>query len=107
VTIFGAINTVIAGLLTFLKGSGLPDRLKISKTGWSNVREFIELRERDFSCDGCTWDVYEAVEKVVKMYDNVRAGADAGKPDGSPSGTRPTPMADRSTMTAGRGKEEQ
>lgn len=107
VTIFGAINTVIAGLLTFLKGSGLPDRLKISKTGWSKVREFIELRERDFSCDGCKWGVYEEVEKVVEMYNNVRAGADAGTPDGSPSGTRPTPRADRSTMTAGGGKEEQ
>lgn len=28
VTVFGAINTVIAGVLTFLKGSGLPNRLK-------------------------------------------------------------------------------
>jgi hypothetical protein len=107
VTIFGAINTVIAGLLTFLKGSGLPDRLKISKTGWSKVREFIEQRERDFSCDGCKWRVYEEVEKVVEMYNNVRAGADAGTPDGSPSGTRPTLRADGSTMTVGGGKEEQ
>lgn len=28
VTVFGAINTVFAGILTFLRGSGLPNRLK-------------------------------------------------------------------------------
>lgn len=28
ITAFGAINTIIAGFLTFLKGSGLPGRLK-------------------------------------------------------------------------------
>lgn len=28
VTVFGGINTVIAGLLTYLKGSGLPGRLQ-------------------------------------------------------------------------------
>jgi hypothetical protein len=107
VTIFGAINTVIAGLLTFLKGSGLPDRHKISKTEWSKVREFIEQRERDFSCDGCMWLVYEEVDKVVEMYNNVRAGADAGTPDGNPSGKRSTPRAGGlKTVVSGR-KEEQ
>ncbi|KAL9091585.1 MAG: hypothetical protein Q9159_001323 [Coniocarpon cinnabarinum] len=34
VTAFGAINTVIAGFLTFLKGSGLPNRLKYYRGEW-------------------------------------------------------------------------
>ncbi|KAI5927559.1 hypothetical protein F4810DRAFT_269942 [Camillea tinctor] len=49
VTAFGAINTVIAGFLTFLKGSGLPGRLKYYGNEWKKIREFIEQRERDFT----------------------------------------------------------
>lgn len=41
VTVFGAINTVFAGILTFLRGSGLPSRLKFYRLEWKRVREFI------------------------------------------------------------------
>ena len=34
VTVFGAINTVIAGFLTYLKGSGLPGRLQYFQHEW-------------------------------------------------------------------------
>ncbi|OBT82372.1 hypothetical protein VE02_08751 [Pseudogymnoascus sp. 03VT05] len=57
ITAFGAINTVIAGVLTFLKGSGLPNRLKYYHSEWKQVREFMEQRERDLSRPGCDLDV--------------------------------------------------
>ena len=81
VTVFGAINTVIAGLLTFLKGSGLPNRLKYYQSEWKRIREFIEQRERDFSRPGCQLDVYVVVEIVEKMYDDVKADLEATVPD--------------------------
>jgi hypothetical protein len=81
VTVFGAINTVIAGLLTFLKGSGLPNRLKYYQAEWKRIREFIEQRERDFSRPGCDLDVYAVVDIVEKMYDDVKADLEATVPD--------------------------
>ena len=67
VTVFGAINTVIAGILTFLKGSGLPNRFKYYQTEWKRVREFIEQRERDFSRPGCDLEIYGVVAIVENM----------------------------------------
>jgi hypothetical protein len=81
VTVFGAINTVIAGLLTFLKGSGLPNRLKYYQAEWKRVREFIEQRERDFSRPGCDLDVYAVMDIVENMYASVKADLEATVPD--------------------------
>lgn len=81
VTVFGAINTVIAGVLTFLKGSGLPNRLRYYQTEWKWVREFIEQRERDFSRPGCSLDVHAVVEIVEKMYEEVKMDLEASEPD--------------------------
>jgi hypothetical protein len=82
VTAFGAINTVIAGFLTYLKGSGLPNRLKYYGDEWKKIREFIELRERDFSHAGCTLDVYEVVHAIRQMYDNTKRDIEMNTPDG-------------------------
>lgn len=38
VTVFGAINTVIAGFLTYLKGSGLPGRFQYFQHEWTKVK---------------------------------------------------------------------
>lgn len=46
VTAFGAINTILASVLTFLKGSGLPNRMKYYHNELTKVREYIEQRER-------------------------------------------------------------
>ncbi|KAI1408876.1 hypothetical protein F5Y13DRAFT_171496 [Hypoxylon sp. FL1857] len=81
VTAFGAINTVIAGLLTFLKGSGLPGRLKYYGNEWKKIREFIEQRERDFSRAGCTLDVYEVVATVDRMYNHTKQEIEMNTPD--------------------------
>ncbi|KAI0890380.1 uncharacterized protein GGS22DRAFT_150735 [Annulohypoxylon maeteangense] len=81
VTAFGAINTIIAGLLTFLKGSGLPSRLKYYGNEWRKIREFIEQRERDFSRTNCTLDVYEVVAAVDRMYNNTKQEIEMNTPD--------------------------
>ncbi|RYP58314.1 hypothetical protein DL769_009007 [Monosporascus sp. CRB-8-3] len=81
ITTFGAINTVIAGFLTFLKGSGLPGRLKYYGNEWKKIREYIEQRERDFAREGCTLDVYEVVETIEKMYRNTKQDIEMNTPD--------------------------
>jgi hypothetical protein len=82
ITAFGAVNTIIAGFLTFLKGSGLPNRLKYYQNEWSMVREYIEQRERDFGLEGCVMDVEEVVRRVEMMYEDVREDVKANTPDG-------------------------
>ncbi|KAK7941391.1 uncharacterized protein PG986_013778 [Apiospora aurea] len=87
ITAFGAINTIIAGFLTFLKGSGLPGRLKYYGNEWKKIREYIEQRERDFSREGCTLDVHEVVSTVEKMYTHVKEEIEVNTPDGYTSVT--------------------
>ena len=82
ITAFGALNTVIAGFLTFLKGSGLPNRLKYYGNEWKKLREYIEQRERDFSREGCKLDVYQVVAAIEKMYEHTRIDIDVNTPDG-------------------------
>ncbi|KAH8727562.1 hypothetical protein GQ44DRAFT_611085, partial [Phaeosphaeriaceae sp. PMI808] len=72
VTAFGAVNTVIAGLLTYLKGSGLPNRIRYYEHEWKRVREYIEQRERDFSRPDCGLDVNEIVASIEAMYEQVK-----------------------------------
>ncbi|KAK4448699.1 hypothetical protein QBC34DRAFT_300344 [Podospora aff. communis PSN243] len=81
ITAFGAINTVIAGFLTYLKGSGLPARLKYFGNEWKKVREYIEQRERDFSHEGCGLDVDEVVGVVRGMYERARREVEINTPD--------------------------
>jgi len=81
VTAFGAINTVIAGLLTYLKGSGLPNRLRYYENEWKKIREYIEQKERDFSRPDCVLDVQDVVRQVEAMYEEVRADIQMNTPD--------------------------
>jgi uncharacterized protein YdhG (YjbR/CyaY superfamily) len=81
ITAFGAINTVIAGFLTFLKGSGLPGRLKYFGSEWKKIREYIEQRERDFSRQGCTLNVHEVVNTIEQMYANTKREIEMNTPD--------------------------
>jgi hypothetical protein len=79
ITAFGAINTIMAGILTYLRGSGLPDRLKAYQNKWKNIREYIEQREREFCLVGCDLDVQEEVFIVESMYQNVKSEMETTK----------------------------
>ena len=48
VTVFGAINVAIAGVLALLKGQGQPLRLRKELNGLRKIRRHIEDRERMF-----------------------------------------------------------
>ncbi|KAL4973808.1 hypothetical protein BDW66DRAFT_161776 [Aspergillus desertorum] len=82
VTAFGAINTIVAGTLTYLKGSGLPDRLKHYQNEWRNIREYIEQRERELCLDGCGLDVEEEIQIIEQMYEGVKREIEATKSGG-------------------------
>ena len=73
VTGFGAINTIIAGFLTYLKGSGLPDRYKHQQDQWGRLIEYIEQRERDFCLDTCAFEVNEEIQIIECMYEDARS----------------------------------
>ncbi|KAL4883806.1 hypothetical protein BJY04DRAFT_216144 [Aspergillus karnatakaensis] len=82
VTAFGAINTIVAGILTYLKGSGLPDRLKHYQNEWRNIREYIEQRERELCLQGCELDVQEEIQIIEQMYEGVKREIEATKSGG-------------------------
>ncbi|KAF2757430.1 hypothetical protein EJ05DRAFT_389251 [Pseudovirgaria hyperparasitica] len=88
VTFFGAVNTIIAGFLTYLKGSGLPNRFTYFESEWRKVREYIEQREREFGVETCTLVVEEEARIIELMYENVRADVEANVPDSYTSVTR-------------------
>jgi hypothetical protein len=48
-TVLGALNTVLAGLMAYLKGQGLPNRLLRSRDQFGKVLEYAEYKERQFS----------------------------------------------------------
>ncbi|EYE91795.1 uncharacterized protein EURHEDRAFT_425275, partial [Aspergillus ruber CBS 135680] len=79
VTAFGALNTIMAGILTYLKGSGLPDRLKHYQNEWRNIREYIEQRERELCLVGSELDVQEEIQIVERMYEGVKREIEATK----------------------------
>lgn len=82
ITAFGAINTIMAGILTYLKGSGLPDRMKRYQGNWRNIREYIEQREREFCLEGCQLDVEEEILTIEDMYERVKQEVEATKSGG-------------------------
>ncbi|KAL8794944.1 MAG: hypothetical protein Q9195_002526 [Heterodermia aff. obscurata] len=89
VTFFGALNTIVAGILTYLKGQGLPARLEQSLHLLRTLREHIEEREREFTDPQCSLDVDEVVQSIVQMYKEVRQTAEDNAPGNvlAPKGT--------------------
>ena len=80
ITVFGALNTVIAGLLSFTKGQGLPNRLRQYQNTLRKVREYIEQRERDFGRLGCVHDLQEEVRNIIEMYKSARENDENNDP---------------------------
>lgn len=89
VTAFGAINTIMAGTLTYLRGSGLPDRMKAAQNKWKNIREYVEQREREFCLVGCTLDVQEEVFIVESMYQSLKSEMESTRSNGDTKNQQP------------------
>ena len=81
ITVLGSVNTVIAGLQTYLKGQGLPNRLQQYEYGLRKLREHIEDLERHFSHDDCKLNVDHEIAEVAAMYHAVRQTAEDNTPD--------------------------
>ena len=80
ITVLGAANTVIAAILTFTKGSGLPNRLRQYQCTLRKVREYIEQRERDFAQLGCRLDIDHEVQVIKGMYEQARQNDENNDP---------------------------
>ncbi|RDA94363.1 hypothetical protein CP533_3764 [Ophiocordyceps camponoti-saundersi (nom. inval.)] len=72
VAAFGAMNTIAAGILTYLKGKGLPGKIKDTESNFKAVREFTEQREREFCLESCTLEPVEEAETAREMYNAAR-----------------------------------
>jgi hypothetical protein len=90
VTAFGAINTIIAGFLTYLKGSGMPQRLKFIQDEFKAVREYIEQREREFCLADCPLDPIVEAGIVDEMYQDAKQDLEGSNktPGGKTSGRK-------------------
>ena len=80
ITALGAANTVIAAILTFTKGSGLPNRLRQFQCTLRKVREYIEQRERDFAQLDCQLDVDHEMKVIKGMYEQARQNDENNDP---------------------------
>ena len=72
ITILGAANTVIAAVLTFTKGQGLPNRLRQYQCSLRKIREHIEQKEREFAQMDSMFDVDKEMRRIIQMYEEVR-----------------------------------
>lgn len=92
VTAFGAINTILASILTFLKGSGLPNRMKYYHNELQKVREYIEQREREFARGAIELDLKAEVTVIEEMYEAVKRDIEINTPDAYVSTTNRNPQ---------------
>jgi hypothetical protein len=83
------MNTVSAGFLTYLKGSGLPNRFKYYQDEFSKLRQHIEQRERDFwKGNGHIMDPLEEVANIEQMFESVQLDIESSTPDRFLSATK-------------------
>lgn len=106
VTAFGAMNTILASVLTFLKGSGLPNRMKYYHNELQKVREYIEQREREFARGAMELDLKAEVAVIEEMYESVKRDIEINTPDAYVSTTSrgnpqpPPPLGNRYAIGA-------
>src|ERR1700733_3092838 len=94
-TTLGAINTVLAGLIAYTKGMGLPNRLRKSRDQYEHIKEFIDYKERQFRWYA-KWaathnaesdptleklDPWKAAEQVRKLYEAAQKDEQANYPN--------------------------
>lgn len=87
-TILGAINTVIAGLLAWLTGQGMPTRFRRARDQYREIVRACEAMERRFAqIDNYNWeegkrpDPVAERDKLNKMFDAARKDQEANYPE--------------------------
>ena len=94
-TVLGAINTVLAGLVAYTKGMGLPNRLRKSRDQYQHIKEFIDYKERQFRWSAkyaatnsppgdmkpTNLNPWAAAEEVRKLFEAAQKDEQANYPD--------------------------
>lgn len=80
VAILGAVTGLITGILSLIRGQGLPQRLMRYADGLRQVREHIEFTERELIAGVRTVTYGECVKLQIE-YENVREDAMKNHPD--------------------------
>jgi hypothetical protein len=85
-TVLGAVNAVLAGLMALLKGQGLPVRLRRSRDQFQNVMKSIENTERMFARyvhmgddDKKLHDPFKEFQFLEDLYDAAKKDQQASK----------------------------
>lgn len=93
-TVLGALNTVLAGLVAYFRGLGLPNRLRKSRDQYQHVKEYVDYKERQFvwfakfhgkavpeDWSLATLDPWVEAEQVRKLYEAAQKDDQANYPD--------------------------
>ncbi|MCJ1275071.1 hypothetical protein MMC21_002871 [Puttea exsequens] len=91
ITALGVANTVVAAMLTFTKGQGLPNKLRQYQNTLRKVREYIEQRERDFALVDCKLELNYEIGVIRAMYEAARQH-DENKSDSESYNNASTPF---------------
>lgn len=85
ITIFGAINTALAGIVAMMKGQGLPDRVRKDREELRKVRDYIEEMEKSLKAGLNLQAPNTAVEKgvvtAIQMYEKALETAENNRPE--------------------------
>ncbi|KAK6196560.1 hypothetical protein LQW54_011449 [Pestalotiopsis sp. IQ-011] len=84
ITLLGAVNTVIAGVLALIKGSGQPQRLARDRMGYRKLQDWVEETEALLAAGVIGRDRREVgmlVEVAFKRYNAAKASEENNRPD--------------------------
>lgn len=84
ITLLGAANTVVAGVLALIKGQGLPERLRHDEVEFRRIQDWIEETEALIAAGVVGRDRHEVgrlVELAFKKYNAAKASEENNKPD--------------------------
>lgn len=84
ITVLGAVNTILAGLLALVKGQGLPERLKKDEAEFRKLRDWIEETDALLAVGVLGRNRREVgylVELAFKKYNAVRISEENNRPD--------------------------
>lgn len=84
ITVLGAVNTVIAGLLALMKGQGLPERLHKDEMEFRKLQDWIEETEALLATGIIGRDRREVgvlVESAFRKYNSAKLSEENNRPD--------------------------
>ncbi|KAI2609474.1 uncharacterized protein GGS25DRAFT_484917 [Hypoxylon fragiforme] len=84
ITVLGALNTVIAGILALLKGSGQPQRVEKDRVGFRRLQDWIEETEALLAVGVIGRNRKEVgllVESAFKRYNSAKMSVENNSPD--------------------------